>query len=45
VDYGLSREELGQQLAWFILRGAGLKEEAIRRYDQPQVLAMLSGVA
>jgi AcrR family transcriptional regulator len=40
VDYGLSREELGRQLAWFILRGAGLKEEAIRRYDQPQVLAI-----
>jgi AcrR family transcriptional regulator len=40
VDYGLSREELCEQLVWFILRGTGLKDEAIRRFCRPQALAI-----
>jgi AcrR family transcriptional regulator len=31
IDYGVPREELVKQAAWFCLRGMGLKEEAIRR--------------
>jgi AcrR family transcriptional regulator len=43
VDYGLSRDELVEQAVWFILRGMGLKEEAIRRYYNPKALALLIG--
>jgi AcrR family transcriptional regulator len=32
IDYGVSREELVNQVVWFCLCGMGLKEEAIRRY-------------
>ena len=32
IDYGVPKEKLADHLAWFILRGIGLKEEAIRRY-------------
>lgn len=32
IDYGVSHEQLANQVAWFCLRGMGLKEEAIRRY-------------
>jgi AcrR family transcriptional regulator len=32
VDYGLSREKLVEQAAWFILRGMGLKEQVIKRH-------------
>ena len=31
IDYGIPREELVKQVAWFCLRGMGLKEEAIQR--------------
>lgn len=43
VDYGLSREQLVEQAAWFILRGMGLKEEVIRRHYNPRALALLVG--
>ena len=36
IDYGLARDELVEQVVWFILRGMGLKEEAIRAALQPQ---------
>ena len=35
IDYGMSREELVNQVSWFCLRGMGLKEEAIQRCWQP----------
>jgi AcrR family transcriptional regulator len=43
VDYGLSREKLAEQVVWFILRGMGLKEEAIERHYNPKALALLVG--
>jgi AcrR family transcriptional regulator len=42
VDYGVPRGKLGEQAVWFILRGMGLKEEAIQRYYNPKALAMLT---
>jgi len=42
VDYGLAREELVEQAVWFILRGMGLKEEAIQRHYNPRALALLA---
>jgi AcrR family transcriptional regulator len=41
VDYGVAREKLVEQVVWFALRGMGLKEETIRRYYNPQALALL----
>ncbi len=41
VDYRVSREKLLEQAVWFILRGVGLKEEAIRRYYHPSALALM----
>jgi len=32
IDYGVSRDELVDQVIWFCLRGIGLKEQAIRRH-------------
>jgi AcrR family transcriptional regulator len=43
VDYGVPRDKLVGQLVWFILRGMGLKEEAIKRYYNPEALALLGG--
>jgi hypothetical protein len=40
VDYGLPREKIVDQAAWYTLRGLGLKEEAIRRYYNPRALAL-----
>jgi AcrR family transcriptional regulator len=34
IDYGVSCEELIEQVVYFCLRGMGLKEEAIERYYQ-----------
>jgi AcrR family transcriptional regulator len=45
VDYHVSREKLLQQVVWFILRGMGLKEEAIRRHYDPSVLATVEDIA
>ncbi len=43
VDYGLSKEKLMEQAVWFILRGMGLKEEAIMRHYNPKALALFTG--
>ena len=43
VAYGLSREKVVEQAAWFILRGMGLKEEVIKRHYNPKALALLGG--
>jgi AcrR family transcriptional regulator len=40
VDYEVSREKLAEQAVWFILRGMGVKDEAIKRYYNPQALAL-----
>jgi AcrR family transcriptional regulator len=37
IRYGVSREELADQVTWFCLRGLGLKEKAIRRYKSDGV--------
>jgi AcrR family transcriptional regulator len=42
VDYRVSRKLLVEQAVWFSLRGLGLKDEAIRRYYNPQALALFS---
>jgi AcrR family transcriptional regulator len=42
VDYGLSRERIVEQAAWYTLRGMGLKEEAIRRHYNTKALALFS---
>jgi AcrR family transcriptional regulator len=42
VDYGVSREKLAEQAVWYVLRGMGLKEEAIKRYYNPKGLALLT---
>lgn len=39
IDYGVSREKLVEQTVWFILRGMGLKDEAIKREYNPKGLA------
>src|SRR5207247_907570 len=41
VDYGVSQGKLVEQAVWFILRGMGVKEEAIKRYYNPKALALL----
>jgi AcrR family transcriptional regulator len=41
VEYGVSCEPLIEQAVWFSLRGMGVKDEAIRRYYNPEALAIL----
>ncbi|HEV2969926.1 MAG TPA: helix-turn-helix domain-containing protein [Pirellulales bacterium] len=43
VDYGLSREQLAEQVVWFALRGIGLTDAAIKRYYNPAALALFAG--
>ncbi|HVX63401.1 MAG TPA: helix-turn-helix domain-containing protein [Pirellulales bacterium] len=43
IDYGMPREQLIRQAAWFALRGMGLTEDAIRRNYQSETLAVLEG--
>ena len=43
IDYQMSRAKLVEQAVWFVLRGMGLKEEAIKRYYNPKALALFSG--
>lgn len=38
IDYRMRREELVRQVAWFVLRGMGIKEEAILRYSVPEAI-------
>jgi len=42
VDYGRPPEDLVSPTVWFVLRGMGLRDEAIRRYYNPQALALLT---
>jgi AcrR family transcriptional regulator len=42
VDYGVSREQLVEQAVLFILRGVGLKDEAIQRHYNPKALALFT---
>jgi AcrR family transcriptional regulator len=42
IDYGLPREKVMEQTVWYTLRGMGLKEETIRRYYNPQALALFA---
>jgi AcrR family transcriptional regulator len=43
VDFGLSREQLAEQVVWFALRGIGLTDAAINRYYNPAALALFTG--
>jgi AcrR family transcriptional regulator len=43
VDYGMPSELLIEQAVWFSLRGMGVKDEAIKRYYNPEALAILAG--
>ncbi len=43
VNYGVSRKELAEQAVWYALRGLGLKDEALKRYYNPQALSLLAG--
>jgi hypothetical protein len=42
-DFGLSREQLAEQVVWFALRGIGLTDAAIKRYYNPAALALFIG--
>jgi AcrR family transcriptional regulator len=42
VDYGISRSTLVVQAVWFLLRGMGLEDAAIRRHYHPEALAHLT---
>jgi hypothetical protein len=41
IDYGLECEPLIEQAVWFSLRGMGVKDEAIKRYYNPQGFSIL----
>ena len=41
-DYGMSREKLAEHIVWFVLRGVGMKEEAIKRHYNPKALALVA---
>jgi len=43
VEEGPAQNELATQVVWFILRGLGLKEAAIRRNYNPRALSLLEG--
>ncbi len=42
IDYGIPRTALVVQAVWFVLRGLGLEDEAIRRHYHPEDLARLT---
>ena len=42
VDYGIPRSTLVVQAVWFLLRGMGLEEAAIRRHYHPEALSHLT---
>jgi AcrR family transcriptional regulator len=42
VDYGIPRPALVIQAVWFLLRGMGLEEAAIRRHYHPETLSRLT---
>jgi AcrR family transcriptional regulator len=39
-DYGVGREELLNQAVWFVLRGMGMTDDAIKTYYNPKALAL-----
>jgi AcrR family transcriptional regulator len=41
IDYGIPRTTLVVQAVWFVLRGLGLEDEAIRRHYHPEALSRL----
>lgn len=41
VEYGVSGKQLVEQAVWFVLRGMGVTDEAIRRYYNPKALRLL----
>ncbi len=41
LDYKVSKDELIKQAVWFALMGIGMKEETIKRYYNPKVIALL----
>jgi AcrR family transcriptional regulator len=43
VEYGASGEQLVEQVVWFVLRGVGMTDEAIKRHYNPQTLAIFFG--
>jgi AcrR family transcriptional regulator len=43
VEYGVPREKMVEQAAWFALSGLGLRDETIRRHYNPRALALLTG--
>jgi AcrR family transcriptional regulator len=42
IDYGIPRSTLVIQAVWFLLRGIGLEEGAIRRHYHPEALSHLT---
>jgi AcrR family transcriptional regulator len=42
IDYGIPRSTLVVQAVWFLLRGMGLEEAAIRRHYHPETLSHLT---
>lgn len=44
VDYAVSQETLVEQSVWFALRGLGMHDDSIRRYYNPQALALLGTI-
>jgi AcrR family transcriptional regulator len=41
VDYAIPRAKLVEQVVWFTLRGLGVRDDAIRRYYNPEALTVL----
>lgn len=41
VDYGMSRQKLVEQVVWFTLRGLGVRDDAIKRYYNPEALSVV----
>jgi AcrR family transcriptional regulator len=41
INYGVSREELLDQVVWFALRGMGVTDQAIATYYNPKALRLL----
>jgi AcrR family transcriptional regulator len=42
IDYPVPRGKLVEQAVWFVLRGLGLKDRAIRRHYNPAALALFA---
>jgi AcrR family transcriptional regulator len=45
IDYRVDREELLNQVTWFVLRGLGMTDAAIARYYNPKALSVFFGVS